>query len=1199
MIVKLYSQSILMNANKPNRPIALLKNSKPVKSRGFALIITLALMVLLTLIVVGLLSLSTVALRTASQGNAMAMARSNARVALIIALGQLQKTAGMDQRVTAPADFAGDTGGVRLADGKAPRNDKSLNSIANGLSVLKPGTRYWTGVWNTVTASAPATLIYTRTPSATGVQWLISGNELDATTPQSFTPASPIAALSPTGTVNDKTTAVVLVGSATVGAPTPVTIDNYVSAPLVGVTTPNPLGGEIRGRYAWWIGDEGVKARFNRMAQSTPKDSVTYPYLANQRAGWEVVPPLTAYPTPADSARHAKLERVVTLPEAKLLDPTLASSAGTPVALFHTATTDGFGVLADSLQGGLRLDLTAYLNQGFPSTNKSTFTNAPKQGGNIIPKITDSEQKISSNLKGPKWDVLKSVYTQAKALDSNSKLTVKGASSNNTDATIAPIIVDLRLLMGVKMAMIDASNYRLNPCAKIAVSLANPYAYTLQWTSNLNLQLIDETSTQTGYSARIWDASGPTRFLGRTGEPGVFNNAIFTIPKGELAPGEARAYTMGGPVNRPDNDLSQVTVTLVPFASSAPSNFSNCLILGEPTPNSGGKALDVRESWDASQPTAELRLAGSSTLLRRLERFELDNAFYASVRRGIDASTATTMPQPFPLHLYSFQMSQPGADYASLLPTPDLMGTRNSTLRTFADFNVRAVRFAKFITSYDPPPYFMQSSDSLAGLPFTPPGGDTGADFTRNLAVTPLAWGRASIGNTKKAVLFTIPKSFVSLAQLQHLDLTADDNNVSISQQPGNAVGNSYATPFVKRKRVIQSRVNYVVTGGNNPTSDKTTVNYYDISYLLNSALWDTFYFSTIGDTSSSSPVPSNPSIAIVNPPSNPSSLTDPTEAASYLMINGAFNINSTSKDAWKALLAGNRFLKHPADTSSAAANDALFPRSLEQRSPSANPPTGTADDSFSGFRRLTNPQIDALAEELVKQVRLRGPFVSLSHFVNRALMDISSSNAVAPAMSRSGALQSAIDLSGANISPDGKKSALTKIVVNDDKLKIQMDGNTPKADMWGTRPTTDYTDTEDGQPVWGAQSKDLNPGTAASLWADRNMLTDSKLVPEQGFRSTGIPGWLTQADVLQVIGPSIAARSDTFRIRTYGEALSQDGKTVLAKAWCEAVVQRLPQYIDPTNPPTDRATTLTALNKLFGRKFQIVSFRWLSSNEI
>ena len=1181
-----------------------LRAKKWVTASGFALVITLALMVLLTLLVVGLLSLSTVALRSAAQSNAMAMARSNARVALIIALGQLQKAAGPDQRVTAPADFAGDTDGLRLADSKPPRNDKSINSIANGMSAIQPGTRYWTGVWNTVTANAPASQIYTRTPSATGVQWLISGNEVQNSTPQAFTPESHVAQVSPNGSVADKSAAVVLVGTNTVGAPSPTSIDNYVSAPLVGMVIPNPLGGDTRGRYAWWIGDEGVKARINRSAPGSPSDVTTYQSLASQRAGWEVVPPLSTYPTPADSARHTMLGRVVTLPEAKLLDSSLATTAGTPTALFHTATTDGFGVLADSLQGGLRLDLTTYLAKGFPATNKSTFANAPKQGGNIIPRITDDGQKLTSNLKGPKWDVLRAFYNQSKTAVSGNKLTVKAASATtNTDITIAPIIVDLRLLMGVKMITIDASSYRINPCGKIAVTLANPYSYTLEWKTNLNLQLIDETSLQTGNSARVWEAAGRCGFLGRAGrnEPGVFNNAVFSIPMGQLAPGEAKAYTISAPVNRPDNDLSQVTVVLAPFMSSDPLNFSNCIMLGEPAANSGAKALDVRESWDASQPTAELSIPGGpsgTSLLRRLERFELDNAFYGSVRRGVDANTPTTMTQPFPLQLYSFQVSQPGMDYASLLPSADLMGTRNSTLRTFTDFNLQAVRFGKFITSYNPAPFFMESSDSLATLPFIAPGGDTGTAFTRNLAVSPVAWGRSPLGNTKKAILFTFPKTFVSLAQLQHIDLTSDDSYVSISQQPGNAFGNSYATPFVKRQHVIQSRINYVITGGNNPPADKTTANYYDISYLLNAALWDTFYFSTLGENPSAASQPLNPSITIVTPPSNTESLSDPIAAAGFLMVNGAFNINSTNKDAWKALLAGNRFLKHPADGSSAV-TDALFPRSLEQRSPSATPPTGTGDDSFSGYRRLTPAQIDLLADELVKQVRLRGPFVSLSHFVNRTLVDIGSSNSTAPTMSRSGALQSAIDLSGANITPDGKKSALTKVSISDDKLKIQMDGNSPKADMWGGRPTTDYTDTENGLPVWGSESKDLNPGSAASIWADRNMLTDSKLIPEQGFRSTGIPGWITQADVLQVIGPSIAARSDAFRIRAYGESLSPDGKTVVAKAWCEALVQRLPPYVDVTNPPNDRDTTLTAINKLFGRKFQIVSFRWLSSNEI
>ena len=78
------------------------------RPRAFALVITLALMVLLTLIVVGLLSLSSVALRTSTQGEAMATARANARLALMLALGELQRSAGPDQRVTARADILDD-----------------------------------------------------------------------------------------------------------------------------------------------------------------------------------------------------------------------------------------------------------------------------------------------------------------------------------------------------------------------------------------------------------------------------------------------------------------------------------------------------------------------------------------------------------------------------------------------------------------------------------------------------------------------------------------------------------------------------------------------------------------------------------------------------------------------------------------------------------------------------------------------------------------------------------------------------------------------------------------------------------------------------------------------------------------------------------------------------------------------------------
>ena len=320
-------------------------------------------------------------------------------------------------------------------------------------------------------------------------------------------------------------------------------------------------------------------------------------------------------------------------------------------------------------------------------------------------------------------------------------------------------------------------------------------------------------------------------------------------------------------------------------------------------------------------------------------------------------------------------------------------------------------------------------------------------------------------------------------------------------------------------------------------------------------------------------------------------------------MIDGAFNVNSTDKNAWKALLAANKKLQHPAGGDPAGS---LVPRSLEQLSASRTPPSGVEDDSFAGYRRLTDEQIDALATEIVRQVRLRGPFVSYSQFVNRTLVDLKKD----PALGRSGALQSALDNSGINISIDGKKNGFSGIDPTVDRVTLLADNGYPMADLLsansgsnqgnGTRGSL-YGGTEsDGSPVWANLSRDLNPGAMASIQAERTMLTDSNYRNEQGFRSTGIPGWITQADLLQVLGPSLATRSDTFRIRTYGEAVSPANGRVTARAWCEALVQRMPDYLAADqNAAADRGTTLSPLNQLFGREFRIISFRWLSPDEI
>jgi Tfp pilus assembly protein PilX len=64
------------------------------KARGFALVVTLSLMVLLTIIAVGLLSLSAISLRGTTQANAHSLA-------LMLAIGDLQKEMGPDMRISA------------------------------------------------------------------------------------------------------------------------------------------------------------------------------------------------------------------------------------------------------------------------------------------------------------------------------------------------------------------------------------------------------------------------------------------------------------------------------------------------------------------------------------------------------------------------------------------------------------------------------------------------------------------------------------------------------------------------------------------------------------------------------------------------------------------------------------------------------------------------------------------------------------------------------------------------------------------------------------------------------------------------------------------------------------------------------------------------------------------------------------------
>ncbi len=279
---------------------------------------------------------------------------------------------------------------------------------------------------------------------------------------------------------------------------------------------------------------------------------------------------------------------------------------------------------------------------------------------------------------------------------------------------------------------------------------------------------------------------------------------------------------------------------------------------------------------------------------------------------------------------------------------------------------------------------------------------------------------------------------------------------------------------------------------------------------------------------------------------------------AQYLMIDGGFNVNSTSVEAWTAVLQGlarrklvtsdgnklkeveankaeeqvlfSRFMLSTTDTSV----DSLGGYSMNQGS-SQFRKSGGVLSAWGEVRKLEPESIRKLAEEMVKQVRKRGPFLNMSDFINRRLERSGGELAL------TGALQAAIDATDIN--------------------------------------------------------KDFQEVTVKPQSGDMYKFPEA----ETGSIYTAAPGYLIQSDVLASLGNILTVRDDTFTVRAYG-CVRNPRNAILAQAWCEAVVQRTIDYVDPSNSPSDvefkadgsKDNGLSDANKVLGRQFRIVSFKWL-----
>jgi hypothetical protein len=429
----------------------------------------------------------------------------------------------------------------------------------------------------------------------------------------------------------------------------------------------------------------------------------------------------------------------------------------------------------------------------------------------------------------------------------------------------------------------------------------------------------------------------------------------------------------------------------------------------------------------------------------------------------------------------------------------------------------------------------------------------------------------------------SIPREpIVSLAAFQHsmangfIQLSPTDSYATINArdcllpQISHAIGNSLAPPMLS-----SSAVSGALSEGRAIA---------DHSYLANRELWDNYFLSGLANYSTNNnfatsekknmktmceefltkttPLPCVrylPAPSITDPKTLAGkfitgSASRPTPStiginsiAAYMRVDGMFNVNSTSIEAWKAQLGGLRdrtVITRDANGRESVTTVDSGSTPVAGLFAPFNAPTETGNGvnsrspmQWMGQRRLSDDEINKLAQGIVREVRKRGPFLSLSDFVNRRPGTDAN-------LAKSGAIQSALD-----------------------------------------------------DPQLGVNGSYQNRGTSGGSGF-------AFAAAEAGPISYGIPGIVKQADILTPIAPILTTRSDSFIVRAYGESVDAAGK-VLARAWCEAVVERSANYIDSTNAADvviTNASTLAPLsntNKAFGRRCQLVSLRWLQADEI
>ncbi len=1230
-----------------------MKTRRPRIQPGFALVVTVSLMVLLALVAIGMLSLSSVALRSGSQTDAISTARANARLSLMLALGELQRQAGSDTRVTARADILSEENPPVLG---VWRSWEGLNHETSGAFAGRPKAPaydYRTMKDNAYSSGSP--------DQGRFLAWLTSTNSTGS------------AAAAATSSVPDTARAagkVALLGPGSVGsAEERENMQIHLTPTLVS-------SGQQSGATAWWVGGENQKAYIPKPEADANRGSAARKQAVLQAKSHGTVDPKpfgldSVLADPNRGKTGAEVNKALTIGQVDLLNP--SQSSETPDSrrsreFFHDLTTSSVGLLTNTATGGWRKDMSLlsekWSDSGFPKSDLPFFRLTTEADHSRGAFAQVSRYKESRSLFYPwaayttfghpqnanqhpiaSWNKLMSFASYYKVSPNSTGIrTIDSWACMRFGITDAdryrhlhtinayPIIARVQWVFShfSERAGPDpaaAGSFLYNPKLLITpvITLWNPYDVKLRHNNNmyfdfklmpvaLSYQMQPTVNTRYNSIINVDDQTRPKAPMDVEMDDAPFIVRIqCSIPTSGTIfnPGQTIVYSPAT-----NNRMVVRDHTTPPGNNQIPLEKGFRFTGGHLYPVKHGTMvmppvpastpMKVRARFDTEYRIANPAWFGADGVGVAMQVGHDPDPHNLQVMRPMSRYTATTANLLYPMISDENKLNHPAVQDVETVPVPFLStiyGLRFASQTQQNDFVKQyyikgagqSTPFGAWLSLYysDPDwgyaysgtghPHTSRYSYSFLGYSSGGaaeyPGSGPGPDYNGYIIT-----GEQSDKGMPRAVVAELPaRPLVSLAELTHFDVRFENPSPPFAF---NVIGNSDASPMLP------------LNGVYNDSEKSMADNFrHDDFYCANHLLFDDWFFSAItedpptlgalgrsqnvvyaewlkGRSSDGAIVPlanraykpiledqalvaSQPAAKLFDDYVKPTNSWQ--TIASRLEVEGMFNVNSTSVAAWRSLLGharNQRVLYMRSD--GGIVDDGIkqhpvsrFSISGEDEAGSAVPNAFVEASEVTGYRTLDDDFLDELAVEVVKQVRLRGPFLSLAEFINRQLTNDKN-------LALAGALQTALN----------------------ELTKDKNDASNPLATLKNLSPEITVN------PPEGAGNQNSLGYLAGS--------SDSA----KGYSTYGVPGWTRQADILRPIAPILSARDDTFVIRGYGDARDGSGK-VIANAVCEAVVKRTRDYIDPADAADTTSTLTSAANKVFGRRFEIVSFRWLSPDEV